>query len=156
MVVVDISKLEGLAKEAANLEFINDAQKNKQEIWIEMGQQLEAANYDKTKISTRVRSMIDKQLKNYYKDKGIPEKNIKFKSGHFDHTMKVQGWTDPEKNHSVTGQGQSNGSSLNEFKSSCYQERKQDIILLEKFTKLFQVLINELQIEIDKLNIGHA
>ena len=152
---VNVLAIDELAKEAAELEFTSDTQKNKQDIWIEMGKQLEAANYDRTKISTRIRSMIDKHLKEHYKDNQVPDKNIKFKSGHFDHIMKVQGWTDPDKDHSsVTGQGQLNGSNFNEFKSSCYEERKNDIILLDKFIKLFQSLINELQIEYDDVKVG--
>ena len=152
---VNVLKIEQLAEEAALLEYTADTQKNKQEIWIEMGKQLEAANYDRTKISTRIRSLIDKHLKTQYKDNQISEKNIKFKSGHFDHIMKVQGWTDPENNNSsVTGQGQTNGSTLNEFKSTNFEERKNDIILLDKFIKLFQSLVNELQIEYDDVKVG--
>lgn len=154
---VSISTIDQLAKEAAELEYTTDTQKDKQEIWVEMGKQLEATNYDKTKIATRIRSMIDKYLKISYKEKAIPEKNVKFKSGHFDHIMKVQGWTDPDKDHtkSATGQRQLNTSTFNEFISSCYEERKQDIILLDRFKKLFESLINELQIEYDDVKIGN-
>lgn len=152
---INLKAIEELARQAANLEFETDTQKNKQDLWVEMGKQLEAANYDKTKISTRIRSMIDKHLKEHYKEKNLPEKSTKFKSGHFDHIMKVQGWTDPEKNHSsVTEKGQTNSSTFNEFKSSCYEERKNDIILLDKFIKLFQALTNEFHIEYDDVKVG--
>ena len=155
---INLLSIDNLAKEAAELEYTSDTQKNKKEIWVEMGRELEAANYDKAKISTKIRSLIDKHLKEHYKDNQISEKTIKFKSGHFDHIMKVQGWTDPENNNasSVTGQRQSNGSSLNEFKSNCYEERKNDIILLDKFIKLFQALVNELNIEEDDMKVGNT
>jgi len=154
---VNVLAIEELAKEAAELEFTSDTLKEKRDIWVEMGKQLEAANYDKTKISTRIRSMIDKHLQEYYKDKSISNKTIKFNSGYFTLTMRVQGWTDPDKDHtnSVASQLQLNGSTLNEFKSSCYEERKNDIILLDKFVKLFQSLINELQIEYDDVKVGN-
>lgn len=153
---VNISIIDDLAKEAAELEYTTDTQKDKQEIWVEMGKQLEANNYDKTKIATRIRSMIDKHLTQHYRKNEISEKTVKFKSGHFDHIMKVQGWTDPDKDHSksVTVQGQLNSSTFNEFKSSCYEERKQDIILLDRFKKLFESLINEFQIEYDDVKVG--
>lgn len=154
--LVDVKLLEELANHAAELEFRNDSQKDKQEIWIEMGRTLEAANYDKTKISTRIRSMIDKHLKTQYADNQMTDKTVKFNSGHFGHTMKVQGWTNPDNNNSnsVAGQQRPNSSDLNEFKSSCYQERKSDIILLDKFIRLFQALTDELQIEYDAVKVG--
>jgi len=152
---LDISKIDQLAKEAAELEYKTDNQKDKKDIWIEMGKELEAANYDRLKIGARVRTLIDKHLKSSYKKNDIPEKNIKFKSGHFDHIMKVQGWTDPKYDSSnVTGQRDSNSSSLTEFKSNCYEERKQDIILLDKFKRIFESLINELEIEEDEIKAG--
>lgn len=152
---LDISKIDQLAKEAAELEYKTDNQKDKKDIWIEMGKELEAANYDKEKIAARVRTLIDKHLKSSYKKNDIAEKNIKFKSGHFDHIMKVQGWTDSKYDSSnVTGQRDSNSSSLTEFKSNCYEERKQDIILLDKFKRIFESLINELEIEEDEIKAG--
>ena len=153
---LDILAIDQLAVRVAELEFENDTSKLKREIWIEMGKQLEAANYDRMKIATRIRGLIDKHLKEKYEKKGVTPKYTKFKSGYFDHVMRVQGWTDQKNNNAnpVTAKRQPNGSTLTEFKSSCYDERKQDIILLDRFIKLFQALVNELNIDYDDVKVG--
>ncbi|MCZ6582869.1 MAG: hypothetical protein O6761_06835 [Thaumarchaeota archaeon] len=155
---INISVIENLAKEAAELEFSSDTLPHKQKLWIEMGKELEAANYDKEKIATRIRSMIDKHLKVHYQNDDMQEKSVKFNSGYFTLTMRIRGWTNPEKNHSnsVAGQLQLNSSTFNEQVSSCYEERMQDIILLDRFKKLFDSLINELYIEYDEVKVGDS
>ena len=152
---IDLSTLNPLAKEAAELQLMAEQDDQKQKIWEKMGNYLESQNYPKDQIAKKLTELIEKNLKKLYKAKGLPEAEAKFKSGHFHNVMKQHCWTDQSFNHSkgedVTEQGQEISSHEPKLSrdSICFAERYDDILLIYKIKKFLEQCAEELETEVD-------
>lgn len=153
---VNLSSIEPLAEEAANLEFLKDTDEGKQHLWERMGEQLEIQNYPKKEISKKIHEIIEFHLRKIYKEKGLPESEAKFKSGHFYRIMSKNNWTDKDFVRNETEmlpEGDNTNAShvkLSED-SEFYDERYEDIILIQKQKKFLSMIEYELEKNFDEI-----
>ena len=155
-VSVNMSTITPLAEEAALLEFQKDTDEGKAELWQRMGENLETQNYPKHDIAKKISSAIESHLKKIYTSKGLPTEDVKFKSGYFHRKMSNNGWTDKSfvrNNTEQSPEGDNTNGSTTEFSetSSCYQQRKDDIELVEKMKKFLSMMKHELETDHDEI-----
>lgn len=153
------STLELLAKESANLEYLQENDETKSQYWLKMGAILESNNYPKEKIARQVRRLIEEQLKEIYKVHSLDTKEAKLKSGHYYRTMSKAGFTDPAFDHrsleNVTEGERNNSSKVSDEKP--YAEYRNQLIeyhhniIQEAENNIAELLIDDVVIEA-KLN----
>jgi len=155
---VNLSSITPLAEEAAQLEYLKDTDENKSKIWERMGEQLEVQNYPKHEICKKVGDIIELHLKEIYKKKGLPPEEAKFKSGYFYRVMSKKDWTDKSFAHNETAsfhQGSDiNGSIKLDLGSPFYEQRYDDIILIQKMRKFLSMMEDELEKNYDEVKDG--
>lgn len=137
--------------EVAQLELNGEESPILAEKWRRMGTLLESHNFPKEKISRKVRELIESERLKILLKQGInkdeAKKEAKFKTRHYFKVMSKEGWTDPSKNKTKSGELVHQESSSDKVleKSSYATERRIYIQFMKDIKNESEKIITELQ-----------